>query len=189
MGDDQSIPYAAGPGFAALATGDLPTARRVAEFLARIHEAQTELPDRFFYDWSRARQAPTREFDPKEAFWYVVENQADRNQRWTIGGIAAGFLCRLYLAEPRPEYLDLARRYQAFSMAATPAQFKYGPGVQERLGLIVAVRDHGRARVRGVDLPDGRLVRRAPGSGRASGRRSERARRAPPKATTSRSRR
>ena len=127
MGDDQSIPYAAGPGFAALATGDLPTARRVAEFLARIHAAQTELPDRFFYDWSRDRQAPTREFDPKEAFWYVVENQADRNQRWTIGGIAAGFLCRLYLAEPRPEYLDLARRYQAFSMAATPAQFQYGP--------------------------------------------------------------
>ena len=56
-----------------------------------------------------------------------MENQADRNQRWTIGGIAAGFLCRLYLAEPRPEYLDLARRCQAFSMRATSAQFKYGP--------------------------------------------------------------
>jgi hypothetical protein len=127
MGDDQSIPYAAGPGFAALATGDLATARRVAEFLARIHAAQRELPDRFFYDWSRSRQAPTTEFDAEDAFWYVVENQVDRNQRWTIGGIAAAFLCRLYLAEPRPEYLDLARRYQAFSMTATPAQFKYGP--------------------------------------------------------------
>lgn len=127
MGDDQSIPYAAGPGFAALATGDLATARRVAALLRRIWDAQTELPDRFFYDWSRSRQAPTREFDAKDAFWYVVENQADRNQRWTIGGIAAGFLCRLYLAEPRAEYLELARRYQAFSMAATPAQFKYGP--------------------------------------------------------------
>jgi hypothetical protein len=127
MGDDQSIPYAAGPGFAALATGDLATARRVAGFLQRIWDAQTDLPDRFFYDWSRARQAPTTSFDEADRFWYVVENQADRNQRWTIGGISAGFLCRLHLAEPRPEYLDLARHYQAFSMAATDAQFKYGP--------------------------------------------------------------
>jgi len=127
MGDDQSIPYAAGPGFAALATGDLATARRVAGFLQRLYDAQTDLPDRFFYDWSRSRQAPTTSFDEKDRFWYVVENQADRNQRWTIGGIAAGFLCRLYLASPDPAYLDLARRYQAFSMAATPAQFKYGP--------------------------------------------------------------
>jgi hypothetical protein len=133
MGDDQSIPYAAGPGFAALATGDFETARRVADFLRRIWDAQTDLdpssglPRRFYYDWSRTRQAPTTEFAEADQFWYVVDNQADRNQRWTIGGIAAGFLCRLYLAEPRPEYLDLARRYQAFSMAATPAQFKYGP--------------------------------------------------------------
>jgi len=127
MGDDQSIPYAAGPGFAALATGDLTMARGVAGFLRRIYDAQPDLPDRFFYDWSRARQAPTTEFAEADQFWYVVDNTADRNQRWTIGGIAAGFLCRLYLTDPRPEYLDLARRYQAFSMAATPAQFKYGP--------------------------------------------------------------
>jgi hypothetical protein len=127
MSDDQSIPYAAGPGFAALATGDLATARRVAGFLRRIYDAQPDLPNRFYYDWSRSRQAPTTEFDEANRFWYVVENQADLNQRWTIGGIAAGFLCRLYLADPRPEDLDLARRYQAFSMAATPAQFNYGP--------------------------------------------------------------
>ncbi len=55
----------------------------------------------------------------------VVENQVDRPQRWTVGGIAAGFLCRLYLADPDPRYIDLARQYQAFSMAATDAQFNY----------------------------------------------------------------
>jgi hypothetical protein len=133
MGDDQSIPYAAGPGFAALATGDLATARRVADFLRAIWDAQTDLdphtglPRRFYYDWSRSRQAPTTAFAERDQFWYVVDNQADRNQRWTIGGIAAGLLCRLYLAEPREADLELARRYQAFSMAATPSQFKYGP--------------------------------------------------------------
>lgn len=133
MSHDQSIPYTAGPGFAALATGDLGTAHRVAEFLRRIWDAQrdideaTGLPARFYYDCSRSREVPTTEFEPDRAFWHVVDNQADRNQRWTIGGIAAGFLCRLYLAEAREEDLDLARRYQAFSMAATPAQLKYGP--------------------------------------------------------------
>ncbi|HVA84756.1 MAG TPA: hypothetical protein VNF73_00415 [Candidatus Saccharimonadales bacterium] len=127
MGDDQSIPYAAGPGFACLATGHLVEARAVYHFLRRIFEAQRSLPDRFYYDWSRARQAPTIDFEQERRFWYVVENQADLLQRWTIGGIAAGFLCRLYLAEPVDAYLALARQYQAFSMSATDAQFKYGP--------------------------------------------------------------
>jgi len=70
-------------------------------------------------------QAPITTFDPERAFWYVVENKVARTQRWTIGGIAAGFLCRLYLAEPLPEYLALARQYQAFSMRATERQFDY----------------------------------------------------------------
>ncbi len=84
-------------------------------------------PERFYYDWSRSRQAPTTEYSEEKQFWYVVENQVARLQRWTIGGIAAGFLCRLHLAEPKPEYLELARRYQAFSMSATERQFDYGP--------------------------------------------------------------
>ncbi len=127
MSDDQSIPYAAGPGFACLATGHWEGARAVYRFLQRIYDAQTELPERFYYDWSRSRQAPTTEYSEEKQFWYVVENQVARLQRWTIGGIAAGFLCRLHLAEPKPEYLELARRYQAFSMSATERQFDYGP--------------------------------------------------------------
>lgn len=127
MGDGMSIPYTTGAGFACLATGHLEQARAVYRFLQTIYDAQDDLPRRFFYDWSRARQEPTRTFSEEDQFWYVVENSIDRNQRWTLGGIAAGFLCRLYLAEPRPEYLDLARLYQAFSMAATEHQFKYDP--------------------------------------------------------------
>ena len=127
MSDGMSIPYTTGAGFACLATGHLEQARAVYQFLQTIYDAQDDLPRRFFYDWSRARQEPTRTFSEKDQFWYVVENSIDRNQRWTLGGIAAGFLCRLYLAKPRPEYLNLARLYQAFSMAATEHQFKYDP--------------------------------------------------------------
>src|SRR5262249_48951419 len=125
LSDDGDIPYTCGVGFAALACGDIPTARRVAGFLQRIYDAQTDLPDSFFCFWSRSRQAPIWRDDPDFQLRMVVDNAVDRPQRWTIGGISAGFLCRLYLADPRPEYIELARRYMAFSMAATDAQFKY----------------------------------------------------------------
>ena len=127
MSDDMDIPYTCGGGFASVATGDLEAARRAYSYLARIYMAQEQLPEKFYVFWSRSRQRPITEADPEFELRMVVENQADRHQRWTIGGISAGFLCRLYLAEPRPEYLALARRYQAFSMAATEHQFKYGP--------------------------------------------------------------
>ena len=130
MSDDMDIPYACGSGFAALALGRMDAARRVAGFLRMIWDAQPlaaagGLPSRFHCFWSRSRQRPITPSDPDFGEHMVVENAADRMQRWTIGGIGAGFLCRLYLAEPDPQYLDLARRYQAFSMAATDAQFKY----------------------------------------------------------------
>lgn len=124
-GDDMDIPYACGPGFAFISTGRLDEARAVYRFLKNIYEAQPELPDRFFYTWSREKQAIITDFPDEKRMWYVVENQRDEKQRWTIGGISAGFLCRLYLADPNPEYIELARKYQAFSMAATDAQFKY----------------------------------------------------------------
>jgi hypothetical protein len=125
LSDDGDIPYSCGVGFAALACGDIDSARRVAGFLRRIHHAQTELPESFYCFWSRSRQSPIWRLDPDFQQRMVVDNALDRSQRWTIGGISAGFLCRLYLADPRPEYLELARRYMAFSMAATDAQFNY----------------------------------------------------------------
>jgi hypothetical protein len=123
--DEMDIPYAAGPGLALLATGRLDEARRVAGFLKAIYAAQPALPDRFYCFWSRQDQRPIIESDPAFEQRFVVDQHADRMQRWTIGGIAAGFLGRLYLADPQPGYLALAREYQGFSMAATDAQFNY----------------------------------------------------------------
>lgn len=123
--DEMDIPYAAGPGFALLATGRVEAAREVASFLQKIYDAQEELPERFYCFWSRTTQRPIIPSDPAFEQRLVVENQVDAMQRWTIGGIAAGFLGRLYLADPNPGYLELARKYQAFSMSATEDQFKY----------------------------------------------------------------
>lgn len=131
MSDTMDIPYACGAGFAALAVGRLDVALRVAGFLRTIWDAQRDLdpasglPRTFHCFWSRARQRPYVPGDPGYGAHMTVENAADRMQRWTIGGISAGFLCRLTLATGDGQWLDLARRYQAFSMAATDAQFKY----------------------------------------------------------------
>ena len=123
--DNMDIPYACGPGFACLATGHLGAARKVAEFLEHMYNVQPELPDRFYYAWSQSKQTIITEYQEENRFWYIVENQVARRQRWTIGGIAAGFLCRLYLADPNPAYLELARKYEAFSMSSTPRQFEF----------------------------------------------------------------
>jgi hypothetical protein len=74
---------------------------------------------------SRSKHTIISEYPEADRRWYIVENQVARPQRWTIGGIAAGFLRRLYLADPNPAYVDLARKYQAFSIAATPRQFEF----------------------------------------------------------------
>lgn len=123
--DEMDVPYAAGPGLALIATGRLDRARRVADFLGSMWDAQEALPDRFYCFWSRSRQQPVTEADQGFERRFLVDRTADQMQRWTIGGIAAGFLGGLYLADPKPAYLDLARRYQEFSIGATDAQFKY----------------------------------------------------------------
>ena len=123
-GDVMDIPYACGCGLACIALGRLDAAQAVHAFLERIWRAQRELPDRLHYAWSRERQALVIGAPGEEA-WFTVEAQAARKQRWTVGGIAAAFLCRLHMLDPQPEYLELAREYMAFSMQCTPRQFDY----------------------------------------------------------------
>ena len=123
-GDEMDIPYACGCGLACIAVGRLDKARLVHGFLLRIWQAQRHLPERLIYAWSRERQALITDTSGTN-LWYVVEAQAARKQRWTVGGIAAAFLCRLYMVDPKPSYVELARDYMAFSMQCTLRQFDY----------------------------------------------------------------
>jgi hypothetical protein len=123
-GDEMDIPYACGCGLACLALGRIKEAQSVHRFLQRIWLAQPELPERLYYAWSRDHQGLITDTHGTD-IWYVVEAQAVRKQRWTVGGIAAAFLCRLHMIDPQPHYVDLAREYMAFSMMCTPHQFDY----------------------------------------------------------------
>ena len=133
-GDDMDVWNACGPGFASLVTGHRREAGLVAEFLGRIHRAQPNLPRHLYFAWSRERQALITEFDAAAAATYVVDNELDARQSWVVGGIAAAFLGRLYLVDRDPELLSLARAYQDFSMAATPAQFNYASACKSGWG-------------------------------------------------------
>jgi hypothetical protein len=89
-------------------------------------DQQPDPEHRQYVAWSRARERLITEADPEfNAETMLVDNAMGTSQYWFWGGIAAAFLCRLWLADPDPAHVALARRYQAFSIAATDAQFDY----------------------------------------------------------------
>ena len=109
------------------------------------------LPDRFFHVWSRRRQAIITAADPEfQAPTMLPRPDVDAPQYWFWGGICAAFLCRLYQAEPRPEYLELARRYQDFAMAATDAQFTWPAACKGSWGCVPAAGSSPASRNTGV---------------------------------------
>ena len=125
LSDVMDLPYTCGCGLACLALGRLDAARKVYRFLERVWNAQADLPERLYYSFSRSRQTVITEYDPRDAFWHIVESQQPRPQRWTVGGLAAAFLCRLYMVDPNPAYVSLARDFQQFSIQSTPRQFEF----------------------------------------------------------------
>jgi hypothetical protein len=133
-GDTMDLPYTVGSGLACIATGDLDSARRVYGYLDSLWAQQDELPDRLYYNMSRRTQKVVREFDHADRFWNVVVAQEPVLQRWTVGGIASAFLSRLYMSDPNPDYISLARRYMKFSMDSTDGQFDFAPACKSGWG-------------------------------------------------------
>ena len=158
--DDMDVPYTVGSGLACIATGDMDSALGVYRYLVSLWEQQDELPDRLYYNMSRRTQKVIREFPPEERLWNVVVAQDPVMQRWTVGGIASAFLCRLYMSDPNPDYIGLARQYMQFSMESTERQFEFAPVCKSGWGLVAAVPGDRRRPVPRLDGANGRLVRR-----------------------------
>ena len=121
--DKEDIPFNCGVGLGCLMAGEVEAAERVAIWLQRMWSLQPELPDRLYFIYSAEKQELVTDFPPDEAKTHVLEAQKPR-QRFTVGGIGAAFLSRLYMARPRSEYLKLAREYQAFAINQTERQFE-----------------------------------------------------------------
>lgn len=126
-GDAMDVPYTVGSGLACIATGHLNEALRVYNYLRQVWSQQDDLPDKLYYNFSKSNQNIIKDFNSSDRFWNVVIAQEPLYQRWTVGGIAAAFIVRLYMAIRDPEMLDLARKYMQFSIDSTEKQFNFAP--------------------------------------------------------------
>jgi hypothetical protein len=110
-------------GMSALMTGHRESAEAAGHWLQRLWAAQPELPERLYTIWTRAGGLATEVPAGADRRHYVNESQDVRQYHYN-GGMAAAFLVQLYHATGDESWLDLARRYQAFSMGSTERQFE-----------------------------------------------------------------
>lgn len=110
-------------GMSAVIVGDLARARKAGEWLARLWDAQPELPARLYTVWTRAGGLAMRWGPDEEPRHYVNESQEIRQFHYN-GGIAAACLAHLAMATGEERWLDLARAFQRFSIESTPGQFQ-----------------------------------------------------------------
>ena len=112
-GTEQDLWVVSGCGWCAVYTGRLDVARGVGAWMRRMMEEQPDYPKALWTVYSRERGLITEMMDGDD-FRYVLTRDESRDQSFYHPGIAAGFLCRLYLATGEEEWLDLARTYMRF---------------------------------------------------------------------------
>ncbi len=90
---------------------------KVASFMETVHELQPDAKRKLYFVYSPSKGLVTD--SPKEkATAYCVD--VDKPKQWYIEpGIAAAFLCRMYMASGKSRYLELAKKYIAFAMRCT----------------------------------------------------------------------
>lgn len=110
-------------GMSALLTGHRKSAEAAGDFLQRLWAAQPELPERLYTIATRDKGLVTTVPAGADRRHYVNESQDVRQYHYN-GGMAAAFLVQLCQSTGDTKWLDLARRYQAFSMGSTERQFE-----------------------------------------------------------------
>ena len=110
---EQDLWVVSGIGWCAVYTGKLDVARGIGRWMRRLMEDQPEYPSALWTVYSRDRGLIT-EVQDGDDFRYVLTRDESRDQSFYHPGIAAGFLCRLYMATGEGEWLELAREYMQF---------------------------------------------------------------------------
>lgn len=104
-------------GLTCLVTGHLKEAMKVASFVETIYKLQPDINRRLYFVYSPSKGLLT-DFPEERARAYCVE--ADKPKQWYFEpGIAAAFLCKMYLATGESSHLDLAESYIEFAMRCT----------------------------------------------------------------------
>lgn len=116
--EQQDLWVVAGCGWSALYTGRIEVARGVGRWMKTLMEAQPNHPEQFYAVYSR-EQGLHVEHDPADAFRYVLNRDAERDEPFYNPGIAGGFLSLLYQATGEEEWLELAREYMLLAEGAS----------------------------------------------------------------------
>lgn len=117
----QDVMSACQAGNAALYTGHVDVARRVAGFLGKVWEAQPD-PEHALYFMYRPDRGLIIEF-PEERARNAVVRADEEKQRYFQIGIAAAFLTKLSLATGETDHLDLAGKYLELAFRCTDGMY------------------------------------------------------------------
>lgn len=120
---EQDLWVVSGIGWCAVYTGRLDVARGIGRWMWRLMEDQPDYPNALWTVYRRDRGLITEVLDGDD-FRYVLTRDESRDQSFYHPGIAAGFLCRLYMATGEKEWLDLAREYMRFCEHVGDYHFK-----------------------------------------------------------------
>jgi hypothetical protein len=109
-------------GMTLLVMGELEAAIKAGEWLKRLWELQPDVEQKMYAIFC-SEQGLVTQYAPDEAALYVTRKDQPWQHHYN-GGIAAAFLSELFAATAETTWLDLARKYQDFSMTTDDCQFQ-----------------------------------------------------------------
>ena len=120
-GEQELFPTCQG-GMTFLVAGQIEAAQKAGEWVKRLWELQPDVDRKLYHVFSPEKGLITGHALDQEALY--VTKKDEPWQHHFNGGIAAAFLTNLYLATNDTKWLDLARKYQDFSMTTDECQFQ-----------------------------------------------------------------
>jgi hypothetical protein len=109
-------------GMTFILTGQIEAARKAGQWVQRLWQLQPDV-DRMLHHVYSPAKGLVADFAPDQQAVYVTRKDQPWQHHYN-GGIAAAFLTQLYMATGEEQWLDLARKYQDFSMTTDACQFQ-----------------------------------------------------------------
>ena len=120
-GEQELFPTAQG-GMSLVAVGQIEAARKAGQWLKRLWELQPDVEHKMYHVYS-PEKGLVADYAPDQEALYLTKKD-DPWQHHFNGGIAAALLSTIYLATGEQTWLDMARKYQEFSMTTDACQFQ-----------------------------------------------------------------
>jgi hypothetical protein len=120
-GEQELFPTCQG-GMTLILAGKIGAAIKAGDWLKRLWRLQPDVGKRLYHVYC-PEKGLIMDYAPDEQALYVTEKDKPWQHHYN-GGIAAAFLTKLHMATGDEQWLDLARRFQDFSMTTDPCQFQ-----------------------------------------------------------------